>query len=521
MESNMINGVALAVLVMILSVFIFVAVFRRFQDAHPPLPPGPRGLPFLGYLPFLGTHLHHEFTKLAETYGPIYKLWLGNKLCVVISSPLLAKEICREQDVVFANRDMTVAASTLTYGGKDIAFAEYGPYWRKMRKLFVREMMSNSTLDACYSLRRRELRKCVTSFYEKAGSPVDIGESSLFLLINMITAMLWGNTLEEDKGKSLSSELRKVSGEMMVILGKPNISDFLPTLERFDIQGVRRQAERLTSWFENFLNFVISRANEGIANKGVEKEKKMRNDEKKKDIVHLFLDLQREGKVNVTMSASENQELRAFLTDIVLGGTDTTSTMVEWVMAELMQHRDVLEKAVGELTEEVGLDNMVEEFHLPKLKYLDAVIKETFRLHPAVPLLLPRCPSQSVVVGRYTIPKGTKLFVNAWAIHRDPQLWEYPLEFRPERFLGDSGFDFSGNNFMYLPFGSGRRICPGLPLAEKMLKYILASLLHSFEWELPDGAELEFSDKFGLVCRKMNPLVAIPRPRLFSTELYM
>lgn len=119
------------------------------------------------------------------------------------------------------------------------------------------------------------------------------------------------------------------------------------------------------------------------------------------------------------------------------------------------------------------------------------------------------------------IPKDTKVFVNVWAIHRDPQLWEYPLEFRPERFLESSGkFDYSGNNFVYLPFGSGRRICAGLPLAEKMLKYILASLLHSFEWELPDGKELEFSDTFGIVCRKMKPLVAIPRPRLSRAELY-
>ncbi|KAH0973870.1 hypothetical protein GBA52_015769 [Prunus armeniaca] len=206
-----------------------------------------------------------------------------------------------------------------------------------------------------------------------------------------------------------------------------------------------------------------------------------------------------------------------------MGGTDTTATMVEWVMAELIQHPDDLKKVQEELKEVVGLKNMVEESHIPKLHYLDAVIKETFRLHPALPLLAPRCPSQSTTIGGYYIPKGSVIFTNIWAIHRDPNLWDNPLEFRPKRFLNDppsNNFDYKGNKLEYLPFGSGRRMCAGLPLAEKMMIYVLASFLHSFEWRLPTDAKLDLQDKFGIVTKKMTPLIVIPTPRLSKLELY-
>ncbi|KAL0289234.1 UNVERIFIED_CONTAM: Flavonoid 3'-monooxygenase [Sesamum calycinum] len=185
-------------------------------------------------------------------------------------------------------------------------------------------------------------------------------------------------------------------------------------------------------------------------------------------------------------------------------------------MAELLNHKEKLHKVQKELSDIIGLSTVAEESHLPKLRYLDAVVKETLRLHPAVPLLLPRRPSQSCVVGGYTIPKHTTVFLNVWSIQRDPSLWDNPLEFNPERFLNgtDQEWDFHGNNFQYAPFGSGRRVCAGVALAERTLMYILASLLHSFEWRLPDGEDVDMTEKLGLVLRKSTPLIAIPTPRL-------
>ncbi|GMP95990.1 hypothetical protein CsSME_00044832 [Camellia sinensis var. sinensis] len=169
-------------------------------------------------------------------------------------------------------------------------------------------------------------------------------------------------------------------------------------------------------------------------------------------------------------------------------------------MAEMMHNTEVMKKVQEELADIVGMNNIVEESHLPKLLYLDVVVKETLRLHPTLPLPVPHFPSQSCVVGGYTILKGTRVFLNVWVMHRDPKILDNPSKFRPERFLGDgSKWDHTGNNFQYLPFGSKRRICAGIPLAEKMVMYVLASLLHPFNWHLPEGEKLDLSEKFGII----------------------
>lgn len=206
------------------------------------------------------------------------------------------------------------------------------------------------------------------------------------------------------------------------------------------------------------------------------------------------------------------------------GATDTTAAMIEWAMAEMLQQPKVLRKAREEITQIVGLNNAIEEVDLSKLKYLNAVVKETLRLHPSLPLLIPHSPSKPSTIGGYHVPKDTRVFLNVYAIQRDPQFWEDPLVFQPERFL--SGFssdkvDYLGKHFQYVPFGAGRRACPGIPLAERMAVLVLASLVHAFEWKLPNGTvEVDFSEKFGIVMKKSKPLIAIPSPRLSNLELY-
>ena len=204
---------------------------------------------------------------------------------------------------------------------------------------------------------------------------------------------------------------------------------------------------------------------------------------------------------------------------MVVGGTDTSSHTIEFAMAEIMNIAEVMRKTQQELEVVVGKDNIVEESHIHKLPYLYAVMKETLRLHPALPLLVPHCPSETCTVGGYTIPKGSRIFVNVWAIQRDPSIWENPLNFDPERFL-KSKWDYSGSDFNYFPFGSGRRICAGTAMAERMVMYSLATLLHSFDWKLPQGEKLDLIEKFGIVLKKKTPLVAIPTPRLTDPSMY-
>ncbi|XP_062005373.1 labd-13Z-ene-9,15,16-triol synthase, chloroplastic-like [Rosa rugosa] len=513
------NGESLPVistlLFMVFTLLWFLWIWKKpNRNPTTPLPPGPRGLPLVGYLPFLGANLHLEFTDMARVYGPIYKLQLGTKLCIVVSSPELVKQVVRDHDTTFSNRDPTIAGLVGSYGGSDIAFASYGSDWRKLRKVFVGQMLSKINLDDGYALRKEEVHKFISHIYhDKIGTQTDLGEFAFSTVINATLGMLWGATLQ---GTDFGEDYRKLVAEIVHLFAKPNISDYFPVLARFDIQGIERQAKKVQSAIDKILSCAIEERMKMLAsvkNGGVQQK------HERKDFLQFLLENNNnheDGSTSFTV-----QQLKGLLLDTVVGGTDTTATIVEWVLTELMQHPEEMIRVQEELTQIVGLNNLVEEFHLPKLHHLDAVIKETFRLHPPVPLLVPRRSSQPTIIGGYYIPKGSSVFLNAWSIHRDPSVWDDPLEFRPQRFLNPSNsFDYQGNKFQFLPFGSGRRICAGIPLAERMVFYALASFLHSFDWKLPNDEKLDVSDKFGIVTKKKTPLIAVPTPRLSNLELY-
>ncbi|KAL2472451.1 Cytochrome [Abeliophyllum distichum] len=469
----------LAVFILILSsIFWYSWIFKKLRKQTDLLPPGPRGVPILGYLPFLHTNLHLQFTELAHRYGPIYKLWLGQKLCFVVNSPSLIKEVVRDQDTILANHDAPVAGLIATYGGLDIVWSPYGPYWREMRKTFVREMLSNSNLEASYNLRKDKVQKAIRDVYSKIGTSIDIGELAFVTELNVVMNLLWGGTIDgDDKQDKVGAEFRKAASKVVDLIGKPNISDFFPILARFDIQGIAKEMKNCFQYVDGILDNVINEHTKMVS-VGVEGATGRRDG--RKDFLQILLEL-KEKVTSVTMI-----QIKAILMDIVVGGTDTTATIVEWVMAEILKNPDVMKRVQQELTNVVGTNKVVEEFHLSKLQYLDAVVKETF-------------------------------------LSRDAQVWENPTEFKPERFLNiDNGklWDYLGNDFEYIPFGSGRRICPGLHLAEKMVMYVLASLLHSFDWKLPEGENLDLSETFGIVTRKTKPLIAIPSPRLSSLSMY-
>ncbi|EXC29954.1 Cytochrome P450 93A1 [Morus notabilis] len=486
----------------------------------PPLPPGPRGLPLVGYLPFLSPYLYEDFSKLATVYGPIFKFWMGNKLGVVVTSAPLVKEVVRDQDVVFANRGFSTCGYVATHGGHDIAFAPYGPEWKKLRKIFVREMSNNTVLAGnLSSLRREEVKKSIRQIYkDMIDTPVDIRSLAFQMAINSVISMTISAS-EGDNAIINVVEFQKAVEELLALIGKLNVSDVLPAIARFDIQGIEKDTRKITLAIEAIFDYAIAKRNENAKNH--EAKEIMR-----KDFLQVLLELHHEHEDHTSETSISMPEIKALLMDALLGATDTTTTVVEWTMTEILKHPEIMSKVQEELTQIVGLNNNVEEVHLSKLNYLNAVVKETFRLHPPLPLLVPRCPSQSAIVGGYLIPKGCTVFLNVWAIQRDPSVWENPLEFQPERFLMTNAehqlnHNFSGNNFSYFPFGAGRRICAGVSLGEKMLMLMLASMLHSFEWKLPLGANLDLSNKSGMIIKKKEPLLSIPTPRLSHSLLHI
>ncbi|KAL0409457.1 UNVERIFIED_CONTAM: Flavonoid 3'-monooxygenase [Sesamum radiatum] len=503
-----------APLLILISLPIFWCLFMLFTKSGnktAPLPPGPRGLPILGYLPFIRPDMHIQFTELAHQYGPIYKLWLGTKLCTVISSASLVKEIVRDQDTIFANRHSTVAGRIGSYNGNDIAFCPYDSSWRRRRKLFVHDMLSNRSLDATFNLGKDEVRKAIRNIYTKINTPVKIFELASGISLNAVMSMVWGNTIEGERKDKIGAAVSSLVTRSFDFLGKPNVSDFFPILARFDIQGVEKEMSNIMQRVDEILEDIINERTKvgGGGNKNGGRV----------DFLQILMELSEKQDVKTEFGKTQ---IKAMIMDIVIGGTATSSTTIEWVMVELLRNPEVMEKVQKELNEVVGLNNVVEEFHIPKLVYLDTVIKETLRIHPVGPFLAPRTPSQSCTLGGYSIPKGSTVFINVYSIHKDPLFWDNPLEFMPERFSEKfEKWDFSGNNFNYIPFGSGRRICAGLPLAERMLRYLLASLLHSFDWQPPKGEKVDIEDRFEFVLRKKNPLVAISSPRLCDKNMYV
>ncbi|KAI5065589.1 hypothetical protein GOP47_0020284 [Adiantum capillus-veneris] len=203
--------------------------------------------------------------------------------------------------------------------------------------------------------------------------------------------------------------------------------------------------------------------------------------------------------------------------EVLSAGIITTALTLEWAMAELFRNPRCLKKLQHEIDDIMAKegDHFITDGDISKLPYLEKVVKEAFRLHPAAPLLLPRLASEAVKMDKYTLPAGALLLVNVWAIGRDPNAWENAEEFLPERFDGKD-MDVKGRHYDLLPFGSGRRVCPGLRLALSVLHVTLVNLVRTFEWELPNGQthmDIDMSEQRGIGSIRTMPLLAIPKPR--------
>ncbi|PIA34223.1 hypothetical protein AQUCO_03800069v1 [Aquilegia coerulea] len=482
-------------------------VFKKPKKKNPPLPPGPRGLPLIGNLLSLEPNLPSCLAKLSKPYGPIIKIKIGTRLCIVINSASVAKEVLKDHDTIFANRDISAVAYAGSFGGTDLVWSPLGDHWRMLRKICVRELLSSSRLDALYDHRRKEVRDMVNKIYLENCKPLNIGDQIFLAMFSVMSNMMWGGTLQGEEKKRFTAEFREVLESLIPLIMAPNISDLFPVLAMFDIQGLARKMKNINKWFAAKFDFVIDR------------RLGMKDQDENKDFLQVLLQFKEYGDQKTPFTTTH---IKGLFLDMLGAGTKSSSSTVEWAMSELLIQPELLRKAQEELEQVVGIDNIVEESHCSKLHFLNAIVKETLRLHPVGPLLVPRCPTESCIIGGYMVPKGAKIFVNGWAIQRDPACWDKPLEFKPERFLGsDNEYDFIGSKHSYIPFGSGRRVCVGIPMAERMIPYLLASLLHSFNWKMPEGTTVDLSETFGLELRKTIPLIAIPTPRLSNQKLYM
>ncbi|XP_060185334.1 cytochrome P450 71AU50-like [Lycium barbarum] len=492
----------LQVLAVIAVLYFLQELHNKFMKKKKKLPPGPKGLPIIGNLHMIGKNVHQDLQQIAKKYGPIMSMRLGVIPVIVASSPHAAEQFLKNHDVVFASRPNNRAMQFVAYDQRNLAFGKYGPYWRNMRKLCTLELLSTLKINSFQSMRKQEVTNFVTfiNLAASSGVEVDISAKLSTLSANMACLMVFGKKYTDDEFDERG--FKDVIQESLVIAATPNIGELFPFLDVFDLQRVVPRMKELTKIFDKFLERVID---EHVQDSKEEKQTK--------DFVDTMMNIMQSGEAGFEF---DRRHVKAILLDLLIASMDTSSTTIDWIFSELLRHPIVMKKLQNELEQVVGKNRLVEESDLEKLEYLDMVIKEGFRLHPVAPLLIPHESIEDCTIDDFGIPKGSRVLVNIWAIGRDPEVWSKPEKFMPERFVG-SNIDLRGHDFQLLPFGSGRRGCPGLQLGLTIVRLVLAQLVHCFNWELPNGMmpnDLDMTEKFGLVLARARHLMAIPTYRL-------
>ncbi|KAL5583661.1 hypothetical protein UlMin_016103 [Ulmus minor] len=488
-----------------------ILLSRRLRRRKLKLPPGPKAWPIIGNLNLIGSLPHRSIHELSQKYGPIMQLRFGSFPVVVGSSVEMAKVFLKTHDVLFASRPKIAAGKYTTYNYSDITWSPYGAYWRQARKMCLMELFSNRRLDSYEYIRIEETNNFLKELFGSSKSPIVLKDNLTTLSLNVISRMVLGKKYTDETENSIVSpeEFKKMLDELFLLSGVLNIGDSIPWIDFLDLQGYIKRMKALSKKFDRFLEHVLDEHNG---------RRKAVKDYVAKDMVDVLLQLADDPDLEVKL---ERHGVKAFTQDLIAGGTESSAVTVEWAMSELLRKPDIVKKATEELDRVIGRERWVEEKDIINLPYIDAIVKETMRLHPVAPMLVPRFSREDTQVEGYDIPKDTRILVNVWTIGRDPSLWDQPNEFVPERFVGRN-IDVKGQDFELLPFGSGRRMCPGYSLGLKVIQSSLANLLHGFEWSLPDGMKkeaLDMEEIFGLSTPKKIPLVVVAEPRL-PTHLY-
>ncbi|CAL5211111.1 unnamed protein product [Lathyrus oleraceus] len=487
----------LLLFVLFLSTFPFLLFFHiRKRTINAPYPPGPRGLPIIGNLHQLDTsNLYLQFSKLSKIHGPLFSLQLGLRPAIVVSSAEIAKEIFKNNDLVFSNRPILYGQQKLSYNGLEIVFSPYGEFWRDIRKTCVVHIFSAKRVSSYSSVRTFEVKQMIKKISNHAASSTVTNLSELLTSLSstIICRIAFGKKYEDEGTER--SKFHGMLHEFEAMLTAFFVSDYIPFTGWIDkLSGLRSRLERNFKEMDEFYQEVID-----------EHLDPNRQHTDEEVIVDVLLQLKKQRLFSIDLTFDH---IKGVLMDMLVAATDTTAATTVWAMTALIKNPRVMKKVQQEIRNSRTKKEFLDEDDIQNFTYLKAVIKEILRLHLPAPLLVPRETRDKCTIGGYEIPAKTIVYVNAWEIQRDPNVWKDPEEFYPERFL-ESSINFLGQDFELIPFGAGRRICPGITMAVASLELFLANLLYSFDWELPHGLlkdDIDTERWPGLTQHKKNPL---------------
>uniref|UniRef100_A0A1W7HBW2 (+)-piperitol/(+)-sesamin synthase n=1 Tax=Scoparia dulcis TaxID=107240 RepID=A0A1W7HBW2_SCODU len=485
----------------LLSLFLVVLAFKFSTKRKRKLPPSPKpALPILGHLHLLKPPQHRTYHQLSQKLGPIFSLRFGNRLAVVVSSSTLVEECFTKNDVVLANRPRFVVGKYIGYNFTTLSAAPYGDYWRNLRRLATIEVFSSARLNIFTSIRHDEVRRLLQKLYKSTHNEfgrVELRNLLSELTFNNIMRMVGGKRyFGEEEDDETGKQFRAIIKEVFQVAGIANPGNFFPFFRWIDYQGYEKKFVSIMEKMDAFLQGMID---------------EHRRDKNNDTMIDHLLSLQESQPEYYTDTV-----IKGIIIVMLLAGTDTSAVTIEWAMSALLNHPEKLEKARAEIDNVIGKDGLVDESNLSQLTYLHHIISETLRLFPATPLLVPHESSDDCKIGGYDIPKGTMLLVNAWAVHRDPIVWDDPTSFKPERFeMGEVGPP------KLVPFGMGRRSCPGMGLAHRVVGLTLASLIQGFDWKRVDEALVDLTEGKGISMPKAIPLEAKCRAREVLNKVFI
>ncbi|KAL5727676.1 hypothetical protein ACHQM5_000845 [Ranunculus cassubicifolius] len=459
------------------------------------LPPGPFPWPVIGNILSMGNKPHVSLAQLAASYGPLISLRLGTKILVIGSSPDAATEILKTHDKLLSARSVPRAHPALPDQlDSSVIWADCTDNWNYLRTLVKTELFTPKMIEAQVKTREKKVSEMVEFLLTKEGQMVNVGEMVFNMFFNTLSCIYASREtldLYEEKEEGLKVFIRRLTH----VNATPNLADYYALFSGFDLQGLHKKSREMSLKIAEIWEPILK---ERIQNRSTDGTRE-------RDLLDGLLD-----------RGFTKDQINYLFLELFVAGVDTTTSTVEWALAELIKNPEAMKIVRAELETEIK-GAVVKESDLPSLPYLHNVLKETLRLHPPAPLLIPRRALESCKVMSYTIPKDTQIFLNVWAIGRDPQLWEDPLAFKPERFHGSiMELNTADSDFKFIPFGYGRRTCPGVAMASRQAPLFLASLLKSFDWALPNNmqpTELDMEEKFGVTLEKDKPLVLIPKFR--------
>ncbi|XP_061345555.1 cytochrome P450 77A1 [Gastrolobium bilobum] len=474
------------------------------------LPPGPPGWPVVGNLfqvILQRRHFIYVIRDLRKKYGPIFTMQMGQRTLIIVTSADLIHEALIQRGPLFASRPKDSPIRLIFSMGKcAINSAEYGPLWRTLRRNFVSEMISPLRIKQCGWIRKWAMEAHMRRIQQEAHENgfVQVMSNCRLTICSILICLCFGAKITEDRIKSIESILKDV---MLITL--PKLPDFLPVLTPLFRRQVRearklreKQVELLAPLIRSRKAYVDSNGRSGGAD--------MASPVGAAYVDSLFgLEVPGRGRLG-------EEELVTLVSEVISAGTDTSATAVEWALLHLVMDQEIQERLYREIVERVGKDGVVMESDVDKMPYLGAVVKETFRRHPPSHFILSHAATEETELGGYTIPKDASVeFYTAW-LTENPNMWEDPNEFRPERFLSGDGVDVDvtgTKGVRMMPFGVGRRICPAWTLGILHINMLLAKMVLAFQWLPLPNAPPDPTETFAFTVVMKNPLKAVILPR--------